>query len=111
MYDNSHYFVTLLYEMMEIEQQVEINPLWQTSKNEYYKGYCSFMSKVYQLVPGTGFHIWSTKEKEYAEDHVTLLLNPDIDALLTFCMSLHKMKIYTQWAATDTHWIVFVYKK
>ena len=110
-YDTSPFFCFFLQELTDYETVMETNPLWQNAKKEYYKGYCSLMGKVHQLTPGTGFHIWSTKAKEYADDNFTLLLNPDIDALMTFCMSLHEDGIHTQWTCNETHWIVFVYKK
>lgn len=109
--DNSHYFVCLLKELADYEEQIYCNPEWQNLKKHYYSAYCSFMDKTYQLRPGTGFHIWSIKEKEYDADQVTLLLNPDIDALVSFCISLHKMGLHTQWASNETNWLVFVYKK
>jgi hypothetical protein len=111
MCDPSRLFAFFLHQFMEYETITENNPDWQKCKKEYYTIYCSMMSKVHQLVPGSGFHLWSIVPKQYAEDNVTIMINPDVDALMTFCMSLHETDVYTEWSAGQTHWLVFIYKK
>ena len=110
-FDDSHYFVSLLKELSNYEEEINVLPEWQTLKKEYYTGYCSLMERVHTLRPGIGFHVYSIVPKQFAEDNVTLMLNPDVDALMTFCISLHKMGIHTTWACNEIHWIVFIYKK
>jgi hypothetical protein len=109
--DTSHYFISLVEEMIGYEREIS-HPVWQSEKRQYFQEYCSFlMKKVYQIIPGTGFHIQSILPIQYTEDRTNLCINPDVDALMSFCMSLHKLGIYTTWTRTDDYWFVFVYRK
>jgi len=110
-WDNSHIFKSLLEELIDYHDEIN-RPEWQAEKSKYYEIYCrSLMKKIYELDKGTGFHVWSLLPKEYGPDHITLCLNPDVDALIQFCISLHSMQLYTEWAQNETHWIVFIFKK